>query len=421
MQVLSWFDNRTLVSCDLLVAVIFAVVFFSTRRGYPNLRGATSIGLSFLLGVPGTFLLASHGSMSQLVSVMLANSCVFGSFIFLYRGILRFLGSRQSMIFPCVVSSAALAVLYSVSQVQDSIIGRIVAFSITVGVIRGLIAFELFRKSPTFSDPKAMRLFAAAMSFFAAVNVNFGIISMANRNKSSLATHALGSVTLLVGLVSICVTGLFVMIVYNSDLLSHSKDDAQKDALCGALNRRGIEAKLAAELKHIARGQQKLTIALIDIDHFKAINDIKGHAAGDAALRDVTAAIGTRLRGRDFLGRYGGDEFLLILPQTGATIAELVAERLSQAVRELSLAGRRQNITLSIGLTEAVPDDDAITLIARADKALYQAKSEGRDCWRFLRADDAERVQEPAKSKSLTNMLMPTLESTLAQRQSSAP
>jgi diguanylate cyclase (GGDEF)-like protein len=416
MQVLSWFDNRTLISCDLLIAVIFAVVFFSTRRGYPNLRGATSIGISFLLGVPGTFLLASHGSMSHVVSVMLANSCVFGSFIFLYRGILRFLGSRQSMIVPCIVSSGALAVLYYYSQVQDSMVARIVAFSITVGLIRGLIAFELFRKSPTFSDPKAMRLFAAAMSFFAAVNVNCGIISMATGNKSSVETHALGSVTLLVGLISVCVTGLFVMIVYNSDLLSHSKDESQKDALCGALNRRGIEAKLAAELKHISRGQQKLTIALIDIDHFKSINDIKGHAAGDAALRDVTAAIGTRLRGRDFLGRYGGDEFLLILPQTGATIANLVAERLSQAVRELSMAGRRQNITLSIGLTEAVPDDDAITLIARADKALYQAKSEGRDCWRFLRADEPERSDETAKSSSLTNMLLPTIESRLAQR-----
>jgi diguanylate cyclase (GGDEF)-like protein len=322
------------------------------------------------------------------------------------------------MIVPCIVSSGALAVLYYYSQVQDSMVARIVAFSITVGVIRGLIAFELFRKSPSFSDPRTMRLFAAAMSFFAAVNVNCGIISMANGGRSSLETHALGSVTLLVGLISVCVTGLFVMIVYNSDLLSHSKDESQKDALCGALNRRGIEAKLAAELKHIARGQQKLTIALIDIDHFKAINDIKGHAAGDAALRDVTAAIGTRLRGRDFLGRYGGDEFLLILPQTGATIAELVAERLSQAVRELSLAGRRQNITLSIGLTEAVPDDDAITLIARADKALYQAKSEGRDCWRFLRADEPEHVEEAVRSKSLTNMLLPTIESTLAQRQS---
>jgi diguanylate cyclase (GGDEF)-like protein len=418
MHILSWFDNRTLITCDLLLAAIFAAVFFSTRRVYPNLRGVNCIAVSFLLGAPGTLLLASRGSISHFVSVIVASSCILGSTLFLYRGILRFLGSRRSISAPCAVSVAALAVLFYFSQVQDKAVPRILALSIAIGVVRGLIAVELFRKSPVCPSPKTMRLFAAFMAFFAALNVNCSVIATLNGAPANyLRSGAIGSVTLLFGMVAVCVIGLFLLILYSSDLIAHSKDESQKDALSGVLNRRGIEAQLAAELKNLNRGSQKLAIALIDIDHFKAINDVKGHAAGDAALCDMVAAVSSRLRGRDYLGRYGGDEFLLILPQTAAAMALLVAERMREAVDELSVTGRRQRLTLSIGLTEAVSDDDSVTLIARADKALYQAKSDGRNCLRLIRASDPGKSSaEAAKSTSVGDMLIPNIQSTLAQR-----
>src|ERR1035438_5457836 len=94
MYVLSWFDNRTLIACDFIVALAFAVVFFSMKRSYPNLRGINTIAISFLLGVPGAFLIAARGSVPHFDSVTIANCFVFGSFIFLYRGILRFSPSR---------------------------------------------------------------------------------------------------------------------------------------------------------------------------------------------------------------------------------------------------------------------------------------------------------------------------------------
>ena len=99
MHVLSWFDNRTLIACDLMLALTFAIVFFSMKHTYPNLRGINTIAISFLLGVPGTFLLASRGSIPFFVSVTVAHCFVFGSFIFLYRGILRFIGrDRKSVV-----------------------------------------------------------------------------------------------------------------------------------------------------------------------------------------------------------------------------------------------------------------------------------------------------------------------------------
>jgi GGDEF domain-containing protein len=342
MHVMSWFDNRTLIACDLLLATIFAVVFFSMKRVYPTLRGIGSIAISFLLGVPGTFLIASRGSISYFVSVVAANAFIFGSFIFLYRGILRFIGSRRTIFVPCLVSAIALGVLYYYSQVQENIVPRIVAISVTLGLIRGLIALELFRKSPTFTTPKAMRLFAACMALFAAVSLNCGAITFHDGALSphSLQSGPVGTATLLLGVVFVCLTGLFLLILSNSELIARSRDESQKDSLSGAFNRRGIEAKLATELKHIQRGKQRLSIALIDIDYFKSINDIQGHAAGDTALRSVVDAISGRLRGRDYLGRYGGDEFLLILPQTAASIALVVTDRLSQTVSELPCCGR---------------------------------------------------------------------------------
>jgi diguanylate cyclase (GGDEF)-like protein len=408
MYVVTWLDNRTLLACDFLLALAFAIVFFGMKRTYPILRGINTIAISFLLGVPGTFLLASRGYTPHFLSVTVANCFIFGSFVFLYRGILRFLGSRKTALLPAVVSCISITVLFYYSQIQENIVPRIVAISVTIGLVRGLIALELFRKSPTFPSPKTMRLFAASMSFFAAISVDCALMTLIHGAPSNgLESNAIGSLTLLVGVIFVCVTGLFVLVLSSNELIARSRDESLKDSLSGAFNRRGIEAKLAAELKHIQRGKHKLSVALIDVDYFKSINDIQGHAAGDAALRDVSETILTHLRGRDHLGRYGGDEFLLILPQTPCNIALTVTERLNQAVT-IRTQSSGVPLTLSIGLTEAVADDDAVTLIARADKALYQAKSDGRNCRRVVTAEiERAHTADAAEASPLGTMILP--------------
>jgi diguanylate cyclase (GGDEF)-like protein len=412
MYVFSWLDNRTLIACDLMLAAAFSVVFFSMKRTYPNLRGINTIAISFLLCVPGTFLIASRGSIPYFISVVLANIFVFGSFVFLYRGILRFIGSRRTAFIPITVSCIALGILFYYSQIQDKIVPRIVAISLTVGLVRGMIALELFRKSPTSTSPTVMRLFAASMSLFAAVTVNCGILTILHGSPShGLESNGAGTATLLLSVVAIFVTGLFILLLSSSELIAASRDESQKDSLSGAFNRRGIEIKLAAELKRIQSGKQKLSVALIDVDYFKSINDIQGHAAGDAALRDVAETISTHLRGRDYLGRYGGDEFLLILPHTPCSIALGVTERLCQAVSHLSVNTGSMPLTLSIGLTEAVLEDDAVTVIARADKALYQAKSDGRNCRRVVTANSDEKTAPDGAP--IGNILLPGVESSL--------
>src|SRR5437868_6245523 len=112
MHVISWLDNRTLIACDFMMAISFAIVFFTMKRTYPVLRGINTIAISFLLGVPGTFLLASGGYIPRFLSITVAYTFVFGSFVFLYRGILRFLGSRRTALLPVFVSCISLVVLF---------------------------------------------------------------------------------------------------------------------------------------------------------------------------------------------------------------------------------------------------------------------------------------------------------------------
>ena len=413
MHVFATLDGRTLLACDFITSVAFSIVFFAMKRTYPALRGIKTIAISFLLGIPGAFLLASWGLMPRVLTITVAYCFMFASFIFLYRGILRFIGSRRTIVVPVTISFISALVLFYSSQLQENVTVRILAISLTIAIVRGLIALELLRKSPTFNSATTMRLFAASMAFFAAASVQCGISAIAGgQGHTNLEIKSFSAMLLFLGLVSICVTGLFVLMLSSGELIARSRDESLKDSLSGAFNRRGIEAKLDTELQHVQRNRHRLSVALIDVDYFKSINDIQGHAAGDAALRDVADAISSHLRGRDYLGRYGGDEFLLILPNTPCSIALAVTERLNRAVTNLHLTAGTAPLTLSIGITEAVPHDDAASLLARADKALYQAKSDGRNCRRvFTDADEAGK--QPALRQPV---FVPATNSSLVQQ-----
>jgi len=201
---------------------------------------------------------------------------------------------------------------------------------------------------------------------------------------SGIQRSALQTTTGLLSVAYIGVYGLCFLAMAGHELITRSQEESERDLLSGALNRRGIEARLATELKRSNRSGQKLSVALVDIDHFKSINDRYGHGTGDAAIRAVSLAISKSLRDVDYLGRYGGDEFLILLPMTSCHQATIASGRLSRSVNELTFLEETRRLSLSIGITEASPEDDAISLIARADEALYQAKSDGRNCMRIV-------------------------------------
>ncbi|WP_353859631.1 diguanylate cyclase [Azospirillum formosense] len=160
---------------------------------------------------------------------------------------------------------------------------------------------------------------------------------------------------------------------------------ATTDSLTGALNRGRFMARAAEEVARAQRGGQPLSAIMLDIDHFKKVNDTHGHATGDEAIRTVVRVCRSMVRGADVLGRLGGEEFAILLPETPPQGAALLAERLRQALAETVVriangAGSVLSVTVSIGVSALRPGETGVAaLLARADEALYRAKSGGRN------------------------------------------
>lgn len=162
---------------------------------------------------------------------------------------------------------------------------------------------------------------------------------------------------------------------------------ASTDELTGVASRRHFLHALDVEFERVRRhpGLQS-SVLILDVDHFKSVNDSRGHAAGDAVLRHITLLVGTQTRPIDVLGRMGGEEFALLLPDTGAEQALALAQRLGQGVAERPLpwAQHRIGVTVSIGVSLLdAADASAHAALARADAALYDAKNGGRNTVRF--------------------------------------
>ncbi len=156
---------------------------------------------------------------------------------------------------------------------------------------------------------------------------------------------------------------------------------SQTDQLTGLPNRRHILGLLDEALAANEATGSGLCIAVIDIDHFKAINDAHGHEAGDAVLEHFARSCRARVRVQDQLGRTGGEEFLLLLPEVGLDHAARIIDRIRDGFPPAVLehSGLELPCTFSAGLTKALPDDDRSSVLRRADRALYTAKDEGRN------------------------------------------
>ena len=159
--------------------------------------------------------------------------------------------------------------------------------------------------------------------------------------------------------------------------------DARTDSLTGLANRRAMEERGRVELKLAKRTSVPVSVILADLDHFKSINDRHGHEAGDTALIKIAAVLRGALRESDALGRWGGEEFIAVLPATGAAGAREVAERMRAAIEAATFEGPQQRATISVGVTTSAHIDDPVMewdlLIKEADQRLYRAKREGRN------------------------------------------
>lgn len=173
-------------------------------------------------------------------------------------------------------------------------------------------------------------------------------------------------------------------------ILAHQ---AMHDPLTNVYNRRAITDVLEHEISRVGRTGKRVSVGLCDLDYFKQINDCHGHETGDRALVAFTRAVEETLRGSDYLGRWGGEEFLVIAAETGEEEANSLFQRIRAATEAVRVPGgdgkEDVNFTVSIGCTRGTGAETAEALIRAADEALYKAKERGRNCVIFISPGDS--------------------------------
>lgn len=216
-----------------------------------------------------------------------------------------------------------------------------------------------------------------------------GAISVSLPIESLLIEQRANKLLILIGggistllLVSVCYFLTWRLVIKLDEAQHHLKHQATTDELTGLRNRRRIMSRLEEEYERACRLQDPLCLIIIDIDHFKRVNDSYGHLFGDIVLKHVAATMQEIVRRYDIIGRIGGEEFLIIAPSTTADDAVILAERLREKVSGTPVTERNLDITVTVsaGVASFIEGEDTIeTLLRRADTALYKAKREGRD------------------------------------------
>jgi diguanylate cyclase (GGDEF)-like protein len=217
-----------------------------------------------------------------------------------------------------------------------------------------------------------------------AAGATFGVLGVpaAARSLTDARRHLVGAAAALLG-----------VSVRGASLLQDLRENSLRDSLTGCMTRGHAMEVLIAELKRARRSRLPVSLILLDIDYFKSINDRYGHLCGDAVLTAVGARMRATLRFSDLKCRYGGEEFMVLLPETSIEGATHVAESLRRDISELEIPWEGQDIrvTSSFGVATGRPNElDPTPIIARADEALYRAKRDGRNCIRV--AEDTDTV-----------------------------
>ncbi len=245
------------------------------------------------------------------------------------------------------------------------------------------------KKSPVFrfaapfrADGSCLECHAVKIgSLIGAVSLKIPITELVNHTQTTKLLIALTSFVIL-GLIIATSYGLIWRLVISLDIAQqHLIQLAQTDELTGLTNRRSILKRLKEEHERAARNHDPICVMIADVDFFKKINDSLGHPAGDYVLKSVTARMKAELRSYDIIGRIGGEEFVVVTPNTSLDDAVILADRLRKTIGSVPFIyqGTELLVTLSIGVAEMGASSGVEDAIKRADAALYRAKQCGRN------------------------------------------
>lgn len=350
------------------------------RSGVPGIKEWLSANGVLIVALP---LLLLRGHIPDVVSIVVANVLVALAGILLYAGFAHFLHrpARWPLLFACVAMTAPAFAYWR--YVVDSIPVRVAISTGFTAAICIAIAVVVARYRRV---GRARYTYVATMVvtvLFAVSQAARGIYFMTLGHISNALTFdtTVNVVLLCVGAAIMPVLLMCAMMMVHAALLSEARDAVNRDFLTGALSREGFASVARVLLEQADRSRSPLACLIVDLDHFKAINDTFGHIGGDKVLCEFVALVRSTLRAGDALGRIGGEEFAILMPGVTLDRARALAERLRNAAMLHAVVTDSGTCTYSLsgGLAIRLPGETLDQLMMRADRALYQAKVAGRN------------------------------------------
>jgi diguanylate cyclase (GGDEF)-like protein len=377
-------DIRTLFLVLGIVDVIQVIVFFLLYLVNRADRGIGWWVLGSALSAIGLGLILLQDVVSmEGIAIFCANALLVLGQIFLYTGVMRFLGKKENRWIVIAVFAVFLLSFLYYSYVNSDITARTVIVSAAAAAVSLLTADRLFVNKP--------RTIAASANFTAAVLLAGGcyfmiraVLTLISSPVNSFFAPALTPTTvLLVSLIEGILLTFGFIIMINQRLVGRLSQLAVTDELTGIYNRRVFMEMADREMARFLRYRTEFSFIKIDIDRFKLINDSYGRMLGDRVLKELAGTLSMRVRKVDIVGRLGGEKFGVVLPQTGVSGARQAALRFHAALKQMDIrsdSGEQVKLKFSMGVSAVTDGDSSLDMLtARADSALNMAWQHGRD------------------------------------------
>ncbi|MGB7481694.1 MAG: GGDEF domain-containing protein [Burkholderiaceae bacterium] len=370
-----------------LAEFCFGLILAGIHRFAPHDKCTRYWAIAMLLTGFGVLIVTENGGDPNHVKLLIGNfGIVFGGVCYWWG--IRLFYRRSRSRGGWLIGFAFFLLFGTLLAAGATLFARSLLISCFTLLLIGLYLFELVRRQP--QRPTFGRLLAITGVGVLLLTYLLRVLLLVKGLGGSL-THDSGMADVIVlffiPMVALLLFGAGLMLMYFERIIADNLRLASEDALTGLPNRRAIAGAGEQALAHALRHREPLTVAILDVDYFKRINDSFGHDAGDQVLADIATLLRTECRQQDLVGRYGGEEFCIVFPHTGQAAAAAAAERILGAARRYRF---RQDggLTFSIGMAVLEHDWSATVswaaLLKTADQQLYLAKEAGRDQCRLV-------------------------------------
>lgn len=379
---MNWIDIPSLMLVTLFAALVGLGTFASLWRTYPQQKSFGLLALSSLLFLTGIIMMLMRKQVSVPVSIITGNLLLTYTYLVTLAALCR-LQLRPTPRWPWALPLLLLAALSAVSFADRYLGLRAQLYSLTVVVLALLILRELYREP---IRPRGLgELLLSTSAFITAAGNLARILLIQYEPQTDLMQQHPGTmVVYLTGVAYLFLQPLAFILIYQQQLHASLQFHADHDDLTGLLNRRAFIRHVGPFLQLADSKQHRATLALMDLDWFKRINDEFGHLAGDTVLQQLADLMRQELSPEAILGRFGGEEFAIFWPGIGAKEASLQLHHLRNTLthRGIEWGDTQLQITFSSGLAERNEQRrDFDSLYLAADTELYRAKENGRNCF----------------------------------------